>query len=91
VLAETGNSVGAIQIAGTAEASQLPFLVTACDYTLLGEELFVAGAYLSREARQLGSLKGQDMGKAIILVLLVVGIIVQTTGLYDFASLFVVQ
>jgi hypothetical protein len=91
VLAETGNSVGAIQIAGTAQASQLPFFVAACDYTLIGEELFVAGAYLSKEPRQLGSLKGQDMGKAIILVLLLVGIVIQTTGLFDFASLFEVQ
>jgi hypothetical protein len=91
VLAETGNSVGAIQIAGTAEPSQLPFFVAACDYTLIGEELFVAGAYLSREPRQLGSLKGQDMGKALILLLLLVGIILQTTGVMDFASLFRVE
>lgn len=91
VLAETGNSIGAIQIAGTAEPSQLPFFVAACDYTLIGEELFVAGAYLSREPRQLGSLKGQDMGKALILLLLLVGIILQTTGVMDFASLFKVE
>lgn len=91
ILAETGNSIGAVQIAGTAEPSQLPFLFAACDYTLIGEELFVAGAYLSREPRQLGSLKGQDLGKAIILALLLIGIVIQTTGLFDFASLFVVQ
>ena len=91
LLAETGNSVGAIQIAGTAEPSQLPFFVAACDYTLIGEELFAAGAYLSREPQQLGSLKGQDLGKAVILALLLIGVIVQTTGLFDFASLFVVQ
>jgi hypothetical protein len=91
LLAANGNSIGAIQIAGTAELSQLPFFVATCDYTLIGEELFVAGAYLSREARQLGSLKGQDLGKAIILVLLLVGIVVQTTGIFDFSSLFVVQ
>ncbi len=91
ILAETGNSIGAVQIAGTAEPSQLPFLFAACDYTLIGEELFVAGAYLSREPRQLGSLKGQDLGKAIILVLLLIGIVVQTIGLFNFSSLFVVQ
>jgi hypothetical protein len=91
ILAETGNSIGAIQIAGTAQASQLPFFVAASDYTLLGEELFVAGAYLSKEPRQLGSLKGQDVGKAIILILLLIGIVVQTTGLFDFAALFKVQ
>jgi hypothetical protein len=91
IMAETGNSIGAIQIAGTAQASQLPFFVAACDYTLIGEELFVAGAYLSKEPRQLGSLKGQDLGKAIILVLLLVGIVIQTAGIFDFASLFEVQ
>ena len=35
ILAETGNAAGSIQIAGTAEASQLPFFVAACDYTLM--------------------------------------------------------
>jgi len=88
ILAETGNSIGAIQIAGTAQATQLPFFVAACDYTLIGEELFAAGAYLSKEPRQLGSLKGQDIGKAIILVAMLVGILVQTSGLVDFAAFF---
>jgi len=90
ILAETGNSIGAIQIAGTAMPSQLPFFVAACDYTLIGEELFAAGAYLSREPRQLGSLKGQDMGKGLILIVLFVGIILQTLGV-DVARLFQVQ
>ena len=49
LLAETGNRIGAIQIAGTAMPSQIPFFVAACDYTLIGEELFAASAYLSRE------------------------------------------
>lgn len=88
ILAETGNSVGAIQIAGTGEPSQLPFFVAACDYTLIGEELFAASAYLSREPRQLGSLKGQDVGKGLILVAIIVGILLETFGLWDFSRLF---
>ena len=87
ILAETGNSIGAIQIAGTAQPAQLPFFVAACDYTLLGEELFVAGAYLSREPRQLGSIKGQDLSKAVILLVLLVGAVVQTLHLFDFTRL----
>lgn len=73
LLAETGNSIGAIQVAGTAEASQMPFFVAACDYTLIGEELFAASAYLSGEPHQLGILRGQDLGKILAVVLLVVG------------------
>ncbi len=73
ILAETGNSIEAIQIAGTAMPAQLPFFVAACDYTLIGEELFAASAYLSEEPRQLGSLKGQDVGKALAMIAIVVG------------------
>lgn len=80
ILAETGNSVGAIQIAGTAMPAQIPFFVAACDFALIGEELFAASAYLSNEPKQLGSLKGQDVGKAVALVVIVVGTIAATIG-----------
>lgn len=88
ILAETGNSIGAIQIAGTAMPSQLPFFVAACDYTLIGEELFAASAYLSKEPKLLGSLKGQDVGKGFILLALLIGIILETFGIYQFSTLF---
>lgn len=82
ILAETGRSVGAIQIAGTAMPSQLPFFIAACDYTLIGEELFAASAYLSREPKLLGSLKGQDVAKAFFILIIVAGVIVATIGDY---------
>ncbi|WP_437226744.1 DUF6754 domain-containing protein [Planctomicrobium sp. SH661] len=78
ILAETGNSIGAIQIAGTAQPAQLPFFVAACDYTLIGEEFFAASAYLSGAPDQLGSLKGQDVGKIIVAVLIIVGVTLVT-------------
>ena len=78
ILAETGNSIGAIQIAGTARPPQLPFFVAACDYTLIGEELFAASAYLSKEPRMLGSLKGQDAGKAIAILFIIAGSLLTT-------------
>ena len=81
ILAETANSVGAIQIAGTAMPTQLPFFVAACDYTLIGEELFAASAYLSKDPKLLGSLKGQDVGKFIFLVLILVGVVMLTLNM----------
>ena len=83
ILAETGNSIGAIQVAGTAMPAQLPFFVAACDYTLIGEEFFAASAYLSGDVDQLGSLKGQDVGKLIVSVLLVVGCLLATLSAQD--------
>ena len=82
ILAETGFSSGAIQTAGTAMPSQLPFFVAACDYTLIGEELFAASAYLSKDPHQLGSLKGQDFGKAFIVIILSLGIIMEIFGIH---------
>ena len=82
ILAETGFAHGAIQTAGTAMPSQLPFFVVACDYTLIGEELFAASAYLSKDPHQLGSLKGQDLGKAVFVITLTVGVILEIFGIH---------
>lgn len=81
ILAETGFATGAIQTAGTAQAHQLPFFVVSCDYTLIGEELFAASAYLSKDPQQLGSLKGHDFGKLMIIVLIVLGVILEILGI----------
>jgi len=80
ILAETGNAIGAIQIAGTAQPAQLPFFVAACDYTLIGEEFFAASAYLSNDPDQLGSLKGQDFGKFVVVALLLISVSLLTLG-----------
>ncbi|HPQ89464.1 MAG TPA: hypothetical protein PLW26_05065, partial [Candidatus Mcinerneyibacteriales bacterium] len=80
ILAETANSVGAIQIAGTDASSQLPFFIAACDYTLIGEELYAASAYMSREPLLLGTLKAQDILKGILLAVFVLAVIFQLLG-----------
>jgi hypothetical protein len=80
LLAEAGHASGAIQVAGTANAGQLPFFVVACDYTLIGEELFAASAYLSGEPKLVGSLKGADLMKIAIILLVVVGCVLETFG-----------
>ncbi len=77
LLAETGNSIGAIQIAGTASQTQIPFFVTACDYTLIGEEFFAASAYLSKKPELLGIVKGQDYIKLVILGMIIGGTILR--------------
>ncbi|MBL9140479.1 MAG: hypothetical protein JNK53_01315 [Phycisphaerae bacterium] len=82
ILAENGNAVGAIQIAGTAETAQLPFFVAACDYTLIGEELFAASAYLSGEPDQIGTVLGQDAVKALVWMLIVIGAVLTSLAAF---------
>jgi hypothetical protein len=88
ILAETGNSIGAIQIAGTDSTIQLSFFIVACDYTLIGEELFVASGYLTKDPQILGSIKGQDWLKAIIVLLILIGGIAGILGFSYFIKLF---
>jgi hypothetical protein len=71
IMAETGTQTGAIQIAGSDSVLQLPFFVASCDYTLIGEELYAASAYLSHEPLLMGSLKAQDYGKLIVFIILI--------------------
>ena len=91
MLAETGFLTGAIQVAGTANIHQLPFFVVACDYTIIGEELFATSAYLSKEPKLLGGLKGSDLAKAIIIGILALGAILETLGITQFTRLFLIE
>ncbi|MBM4053925.1 MAG: hypothetical protein FJ264_04460 [Planctomycetes bacterium] len=88
LLAETGASTGAIQIAGTDAYTQLPFFITTCDYTLIGEELYAASAYLSREPMLMGTLRAQDVGKGLLIIILLLGTLLASFGLRFITHLF---
>jgi hypothetical protein len=81
ILAETANSIGSMQIAGTDSTIQLAFFLVACDYTLIGEELFAASGYLSKDEKIIASIKAQDYMKIIIAILLLVGAVLATFGI----------
>ena len=86
ILSETGFAAGAIQIAGTASAAQLPFFIAACDYTLIGEEFYAASAYLSHEPTLLAGIKAADMLKIFILFAIIAGVAAGSLGftsIYD--------
>jgi hypothetical protein len=91
IFAETGFAAGSIQIAGTAEVTQLPFFIAACDYTLIGEEFFAAGAYLSQDPSLLSTLKAADWAKIFLVSLLLIGAILETMGHSEFRQWFEVR
>jgi hypothetical protein len=91
LLAETGFSTGAIQVAGTANVHQLPFFVVACDYTLIGEELYAASAYLSGEPKLVGGLKGADLMKIVIIAVVLVGCALESAGIHWLTQAMVAQ
>jgi hypothetical protein len=84
ILAEAGQSVGAIQVAGTPSTTQVPFFIASCDYTIIGDEFYAGSAYLTREPVLLGSLIGQDYCKILLLALVILGIL--TVSVYPPAA-----
>ena len=80
LLSETGNAVGALQIAGQPDSVNLPFQIASCDYVLIGEEMFVTGAYLSGDKALLGSVSAAEASKLFVIGLVVAGAILMTFG-----------
>lgn len=77
ILGEVGTQIGAIQIAATTNTAQLPFFVATCDYTLLGEEEYAASAYLSKEPMLTGTVVAEDVGKFLVVAVVIIGVIAQ--------------
>lgn len=67
ILSEAGQTIGAMQVAGTPATTQLPFFIVSCDYTILAEEYYATTAYLTRNPVLLGSVVGQDRSKLLLL------------------------
>jgi hypothetical protein len=92
VLAEAGAQAGCIQIGANTNIFQIHFFIVTCDYTLIGEELFAASAYLSKDPMLTGTVVAQDIVKMAVGILVVIGTILATVtgsaqGLIDFLSL----
>jgi hypothetical protein len=83
ILAETGFLTGAVQIGGTAEITQLPFFIAACDYAVIGEELYAVSAYLTREPTLLATLKAADLVKVLIIALVLISALLATAQVYN--------
>ena len=78
IFAETGNTIGAIQVAGTDMVAQIPFFVSSCDYTLLGEEIFAASAYLTKDNVKVSTIIVQDWGKQFLVIIIALGMLTAT-------------
>jgi hypothetical protein len=78
VLAEAGQQVGARQVAASVSPEQVAFFICTCDYTLIGEELFGASAYLGRDPVQVATVAAQDRFKLLLCVIIIIGVVCAT-------------
>jgi len=85
---ETAVIHGAMSVGGTANTHQIPFIVLCTSECLIGEEIFAAGAYLSKEPVSVGTIAAGDIGRYIILALIVIGTVLVTAGVRWLADVF---
>ncbi len=86
VMAETAYTIGSISIAGTTAVTQLPFFIAACDYTLIGEEMYAASAYLSKNPVEIGTIKSEDIAKILLIAAIIVGVTLATLAQFGIAE-----
>jgi hypothetical protein len=75
LMAEPGARMGALQIAGDPSLFQVPFFVCTCSHTIIGEEYFAAGAYVSTDPTMRATLVSQDIIKVVFAGLIILGTI----------------
>jgi len=76
-----GRKAGCMQMGGNPSNDGSSMLMATCDYMLLSEELYVAGAYLSKDEPMLGMIVGEDVGKFAAIISIVLFIILTAIGI----------
>lgn len=76
-----GNRIGAFMIGGTGQFSNTSFFAITADYTLVGDELYAAAAYVSDDPELKSFLTAQDIVKLIAAAIVFAGAILSSLGI----------
>jgi len=78
LMGEVGAKRGITQLAGSNDPSVLAFMAASADDTLVGEEMYALGAYLSEDPVHIASLRVQDWARILIAGIIVILAIART-------------
>jgi hypothetical protein len=67
-----------VQVVGSNAVGVQPLMVVTSDQVLLGEEMFAAGAYLTRRSKYIASLRLQDTLRILIILAIALGVLAKT-------------
>lgn len=79
-IAEKGYRTGSIGIGGTTTTGQMGILAATMDYLLIGEELYAAGAYLSKDPAETMSIVAIDIWKIVAIAGIIIGVVLLNLG-----------
>lgn len=85
IFCEGLQRAGAMTLGGTDTTHNIPFMVAANNYSMIGEEMYAMSAYLSEDKTLGNSLVGQDLGKYLVIAVTIIGVILSAAG-YPVAS-----
>jgi hypothetical protein len=80
LLGEAGAQRGITQMVGSNTVEAQPLMMATSDRALMGEDLFAAGAYLTRRPEQVASLHVQDVLRVLLVVAILVAVAIKTFG-----------
>ena len=80
LMGESAALRGVSQVAGASNPNTLPFIYVSADESLLGEEMYAAGAYLQKTPSHIGSLLAQDTMRWAIGLVILGGVVIASLG-----------
>jgi hypothetical protein len=80
IYSEALQRAGAMTLGGTDTTHNIPFMVAANDYSMIGEEMYAMSAYLSKDPVLTSSLAGQDVGKYLAIIMTIIGVLLGAAG-----------
>ena len=86
-MTEPGAQLGVMQIGGADNMGSLAMLALTCDYLLIGEELYSAAAFSSRDPFQTNVIYALDVVKLGLIGALILGFILTAVGV-DISPIF---
>jgi len=87
-MCEVARRGGAFLIGGTDYRPYMPYMIAICDYALIGEEIFIASAYVSEDLALKNTIWAEDIAKAVMIVLTVIGALSNVIGFSDLITWF---
>ncbi|MBN1314135.1 MAG: hypothetical protein JXA42_01660 [Anaerolineales bacterium] len=82
LMAESGEQMGATQIAGADNPEAMAMLIATVDEPIIGEEIFAVSAYLNHLPAHLASLRTQDVMRLGIVAIIIIASLIRTIGLF---------
>jgi hypothetical protein len=77
---EASNRREITHVGGTSDPNTLPFIYASAQETLLGEEIYAAGAYLQKLPAHVGSLLAQDTIRWVVAAIILGGVTAKSLG-----------